>query len=1279
MQLKFILKSKKKEKMTKAHEKNIVKQLGFSPKEKEVGVFRKKYTNGYIIEINFEKKIINYGKEIKYDSKTTQNFSQAENFVILECVNRLLEKGYKPKDIILEKVYPSGHGTSGRLDILVKKENEPYLMIECKTYDEEFDKELKNTLKNGGQIFTYFQQDTKTELLMLYASKLEKNKIISNFKIINIEEEFRDAGSVEKVFELWNGKFYEKGFWENPLYGFQPEKFTKADLKELTEDEGRKLFHGFATILRKHSVSDKPNAFNVIFNLFLAKLYDEQKDDEDELEFQWKYNDDPVDFQVRLYNLHKAGLFDFLKKEIEGIEDFETKNEAELRKQQKKFLKFNKLFDIKSVFNDDDFEQNHRVLKEVVKLIEKYQIRYPRKQKYLSEFFELLLTTGLKQEAGQYFTPPPIAKFIVRSLPLLAMIKQEIDQPTPKLPAIIDYAVGSGHFITEIMEEYQDIINNLDISNLHYPNAKTKAKTWSEDGDPYSWAASYVYGIEKDYRLVKVAKVGCYFYGDGLAQVIHGDGLDSFEKSKSYIGLLKDSKKPQFSIMVSNPPYSVSDCKDDLEYIGSHNDFELYKSLTDKSKEIECLFVERTKQLLKDGGIAGIILPNSILSNEGIYTKTREIILLYFDIVAITQLGSNTFMATGTNTVVLFLRRKNNLFITQLKETTESVFESLKDCTVNGIENAVSLYLRHVWNGISLSDYKSFIQKKPNEKIKKHALYKEYRPKEYTLEDFTNGKTSALAIEYAKKQLKKIEDAFWSRIIILEKEKFIYFVLTSQQKVVLVKTGDKDEEKRFLGYEFSGRRGNEGIHPIQRDKTIDECTRLFDEKIFENPEKASTYIYKAFNGDYNFPIHESLINNISRVNLVDMLNFDRASFEKNISLAIKKKIKLKSKWEIEKLGNVIKVIKGVIYSKKDQAASETNKIILTADNITLDGNFEIRKKIFLRDGFEIEKEKKLVANDIFICFSSGSKEHLGKVAFINTDTNFYAGGFMGILRTNKGVIPKYIFQLLNTTLRQVIRDTGSGSNINNLSSTINEIQIPLPPLEVQEKIVEEFEVLENKEIKAKENIEKGKGKIENICLQMYSNYVKEKLIQLARTNPSKAEISKLDVNTLISFIDMPSVSNDGYIINKVDKLYSEIKKGSYTYFRDGDIIIAKITPCMENGKCALAASLTNGLALGSSEFHVFRVNNDKINTKYLFTLLNRKSIRMEAEKNMTGASGHRRVPIIFYENLEIPLPSLSEQQKIVSKIEKIEEEIQDMQKELEQLSAQKELTLKKYL
>ena len=1179
--------------------KKFLGKLNFGPKENASGIFVKKYpqVEGYVIEVDLEKQKIDYGKLIKADSKTTQNFSQPENFVVLECVNRLLEKGYKPKNIILEKTWTVGIREKGRLDILVtKNDGAAYLMIECKTYGEEFDKEFKKMKNIGGQLFSYFQQDLKTELLMLYSSDFKSNKIISQTKIVKIEEKFRNAGSVEGAHELWNREFYERGFWENQPYNFQPKKFTKADLKELTEDEGRKLFHGFATILRKHSVSDKPNAFNVIFNLFLAKLYDEQKRDEDELEFQWKESDNPVDFQIRLYNLHKEGLFDFLKKEIEGIkeEDFDAKQTAEERyRAKKKFLKFNKLFDIKSVIDDDDFEQNHRVLLEVVLLLQNYQIRYPRKQKYLSEFFELLLTTGLKQEVGQYFTPPHIAKFIVKSLPLSTMIEQAVNQPTPSLPATIDYAAGSGHFITEILEEYQDIIESLDTASF-YPKAQKEVKSWK--ADPYNWASTYVYGIEKDYRLVKVAKVGCYFYGDGLAQVIHGDGLDSFRKSKSYVGLLKDNaQKPQFSVLVSNPPYSVDDVKDDLEYIGVQNDFKLFSNLTAKSSEIEALFIERTAQLLKENGIAGVILPSSILSNSRIYSKAREIILQKFDIVGITQLGGNTFMATNTNTVVLFLRKRNEDKVKRIEDAAYNMAENYKktgkDLTIEGIKKNIE---------------------KPVQK------YFDY--------------TGETEIDF---------------------DKFYYFILNYHQKAVIVKTGEKEDEKKFLGYKIVKRRGDEGYHAISGD-SIDKCTKLYDDN--ENETKANFYISKAFNGE--FPkIHESLNDNVFYVDLIDMLAFDREKFDKNISLVVKKKVKIESNYEQILFTNAIQGITG-----------STQKI--EKYNIKPIGKFPVitQEKERLIAGYSDSNDP--ITDTPIILFG----DHSCTLKYIDFDFLRGADGTV-LLKPHNEFNPKYFYNVLQYLLLDLIENK---NKYERHYKYLQKLYIPLPPKEIQEKIVAEIEVLEKKEIEINNKINNGKEQIEQLCLQTYSKYNKEKLNLLVKINPSKSEIVNLDINTQVSFVDMASVSNDGYIISKADKLYSEIKKGSYTYFCENDIIIAKITPCMENGKCALAANLTNGLAFGSSEFHVFRANKDKIDTKYLFVLLNRKSVRVEAEKNMTGASGHRRVPIAFYENLQIPVPPLSEQQKIVSKIEKIETQIVEAQRMLNEISVQKKDVLKKY-
>lgn len=171
-----------------------------------------------------------------------------------------------------------------------------------------------------------------------------------------------------------------------------------------------------------------------------------------------------------------------------------------------------------------------------------------------------------------------------------------------------------------------------------------------------------------------------------------------------------------------------------------------------------------------------------------------------------------------------------------------------------------------------------------------------------------------------------------------------------------------------------------------------------------------------------------------------------------------------------------------------------------------------------------------------------------------------------------------------------------------------------------------------------------------------SKYPLEKLSKIVRINPSGTEIKDLPDDTMVSFVEMASVSENGYIETKVDRSLAEVRSGSYTYFANDDIILAKITPCMENGKCALASDLTNGIGYGSSEFHVFRCS-EKIDKGYLFALLNREDVRYCAQKSMTGKSGHRRVPESFYASMEIPVPEdKSVQTKIAEECAKVDEE-----------------------
>lgn len=1257
--------------------RDLVKILGFVPKDNTVGIYEKKYQqHNYSIEVDFSKEQICYGHLIGADCKTTQNFSQSENWVVLECVDRLLEKGYKPQNIILEKTWAAGHGTSGRLDICVTRDDgSEYLLIECKTFGKEFDKAVAKMFKDGGQLFTYFKFSNKADIIMLYTSELQGDNIVYRNEIVKIENDYR-TGDVKDFYEKWNKLAKDNGIfeaWVKP-YCFESKALTLKDLKPITQEDSSFIFNQFLEILRHNVVSDKGNAFNKIFTLFLCKVYDEtSKQESEELDFQWKEGfDDHVKFQLRLTDLYKNGMLNFLDRKVSDFnnEEFENKykfldenTRKELKEQINRLrLEKNNEFAIKEVYDHDSFVENAKIVKEVVELLQGYRIRYNKRQQYLSDFFELLLTTGLKQEAGQFFTPVPIAQFIIKSLPLEKIIDEHLKSKNGELlPYMIDYAAGSGHFITEYMHEVQNIIDQKD-PNKYILGTKKDLMFWQNAN--YEWATKYIYGIEKDYRLVKVGKVGCYLHGDGLANVILSDGLGNFANTKDYKGILrkeddKSKDNQQFDIILSNPPYSVSSFKQTTREFYTEKDFDLYNCLTDNSSEIECLFVERTKQLLKDGGIAGVILPSSILTNTGIYTKTRELLLKYFEIVAITELGSNTFMATGTNTVVLFLRRRNNYDCINLQKSVDKFFADKTDVTINNIETPVSKYVNYVWEDLTFDDYLTLLNKEPNDNVKKHDIFK----------------------EYSQKIKSKSEKEFWNKVLEIEKEKLYYFILAYPQKIVTVKTGEKDAEKQFLGYEFSNRRGSEGIHAIQRGKSIDECTHLFDMNTFDNPQKASAYIYRAFNGDTISEIDDSLKDNISRVNLLDMMTFDRVDFEKVINVKAKKKIKIESKYKLEKIANIVSYYSsGVTYSKSDVVAEDSHNIILTADNITLDNRLEIKKKIYLTNQKELSKDKKLTKNDIFICFSSGSKSHIGKFAFIDTDLPYYAGGFMGIIRVdNKFVNSKFLYSVLNDSqIRQNIRNLATGNNINNLSADFKNLYVPLPPLNIQQKIVDEIEDVEKNNTQLQDKQVNLKNQIKEIINNCYKHYDKEKLKKIVETNPSKAEIKDLDANETVSFIDMPSVSNNGYIENEVIKTYQDVRKGSYTYFKKGDVIIAKITPCMENGKCACANNIKCDIAFGSSEFHVFRVS-EKIINKYLFTVLNRSEIRENAEKQMTGASGHRRVPIAFYENLSIPVPPLSEQQKIVAQIEDLEKQIAEAQAIIDNSKQQKQEILDKYL
>jgi len=179
-------------------------------------------------------------------------------------------------------------------------------------------------------------------------------------------------------------------------------------------------------------------------------------------------------------------------------------------------------------------------------------------------------------------------------------------------------------------------------------------------------------------------------------------------------------------------------------------------------------------------------------------------------------------------------------------------------------------------------------------------------------------------------------------------------------------------------------------------------------------------------------------------------------------------------------------------------------------------------------------------------------------------------------------------------------------------------------------------------------------------------------------NPKKSEVRHLlEKNIEVSFIPMEYVDEkEGKILRSDIRTITEVYRG-YTYFREGDVLFAKITPCMENGKSAIADNLTNDLGFGSTEFHVIRPK-EGVFSKYIFYLIRKKRFRDLAKQHFTGTVGHKRVPKEFLINAKLPLPfrngkpDLERQKEIADYLDRVYEKIKSIKEKLQRQITQLE-------
>lgn len=847
--------------MNTENTKNHLVHMGFKPENGKENIYARKlyYKNKYIdtVTVDFNKKsagYIEWGERIKNVGRETSSVLTKKEFLAqLYWYINLVESGYKPEHIEIEHKVSLGR-KNGFIDILINKPDEkddkdtPFMILDVKTQGKEFDKSKEQLRQSEGQIASYSALSNNVQYVGAVTAGVDNDEgYISSDQFIVSTAQWFEYGSVEE--------YKEKAKNQKPLnnafrisrnvepYNNKQVYLTPKELIDLEEYSSSKLFHDFLTILRKHGISDKTNAFNKVLNLFTAKIVDEfNTPDNRLLSFQvWPQDQNLEDLYARIESLYSQGLRDFIQIHIDTDKDFtaidqildslnitddaRTKLENRIEHMQSKS---NADFQFKDVYDDQTYHDNLVILKELVELIAPYKLKYAKKQQFLGDFFENILANGFKQESGQFFTPVPLARFMVESMPLEEMTKHIMSDSTNRslLPKMIDFSCGSGHFLTEYMDKMQRIINSIDYHSL----SRGKQNTFKNyQNDPFEWSQDYVYGLDIDYRLVKTAKVSSFLNGDGDAIIQRANGLDSFTSSSYTKDLHLDEysmTNPVFDVLIANPPYHVDEFKSELPHI--EEDFNLGKSVTLKSSEIEALFVERAAQLLKPNGLMAIVLPSSILNTENsLYVQARQILLKKFKIVAIMRNPNKaTFLATHVETVTIFAKRRTNEEFNRLKNEISNALHKrpLKDIALNGRENYLDYYIKDIFGkDFDLNSYEQLLD----------CNYTgENQEANDCLRLFTTGSNS---------------DS--DKIINDESERIAIYALSDYECAVIQipTSGNMKESLELLGYKFSNRRGDEGIHPRIKGYTIDQLTLLYG----DDDNYLNKVVQAAFDGDFS--------------------------------------------------------------------------------------------------------------------------------------------------------------------------------------------------------------------------------------------------------------------------------------------------------------------------------------------------------------------------------------------------------------------------------------------
>lgn len=329
---------------------------------------------------------------------------------------------------------------------------------------------------------------------------------------------------------------------------------------------------------------------------------------------------------------------------------------------------------------------------------------------------------------------------------------------------------------------------------------------------------------------------------------------------------------------------------------------------------------------------------------------------------------------------------------------------------------------------------------------------------------------------------------------------------------------------------------------------------------------------------------------------------------------------------------------------------------LRITDIKLDGTLRNeRVYVSIKDN-DLEKYL-LKPGDIVIARSGATA---GKSFLFSGEETLVFASYLIRFRPNQQVIlPSFLYYVLNSNSYWIYvngkRTIGAQPNIN--AKILGDFLFVMPPILTQEKIIKKLDAIlpifeRNRTIilnRTRSKIFKLQLLLESLSDHLITHYYGSpgvirnakfmKLSDVCIINPSKRELVGLDERTEVSFVPMRLVDEERGMIRTVEvRKLADVKKG-FTYFRNNDVIFAKITPCMENGKSSLCINLKNDIGFGSTEFIVLRVTQLTI-PEWIYYFIRQKKFRHEAALSFKGTAGHQRVPESFLRSYVIPIPPL---------------------------------------